>query len=214
MVSNRNWLGAASGAVLLMAATGAARGETAPYPRMAPPSQYMMESSAEIALARSAAVPSISNDAGVMVLGAHGFETVAKGTNGFVCIVERAWDKAFSDPEFWNPKMRGPVCMNAAAVSTVLPIFIERAQWALSGLSKDQMEANSKTSSTSNMSPADGAMSYMMAKDQYLSDSDGQWYPHVMFFGPHADPGAWGANLKGSPLLGDPTSSPFTLFFI
>jgi len=174
----------------------------------------MMDRSAEIVLARSAAAPSISNDAGVMVLGAHGFETAAKGTNGFVCIVERAWDKAFSDAEFWNPKMRGPVCMNAAAVSTVLPIFIERAQWALSGLSKDQMEANSKTSSTSNMSPADGAMSYMMAKDQYLSDSDGQWYPHVMFFGPHADPGAWGANLKGSPLLGDPTSSPFTLFFI
>lgn len=174
----------------------------------------MMDRSAEIVLARSAAAPSISNDAGVMVLGAHGFETAANGTNGFVCIVERAWDKAFSDPEFWNPKMRGPVCMNAAAISTVLPIFIERAQWALSGLSKDQMEANSKKSSTANMPPAAGAMSYMMAKDQYLSDSDGQWYPHVMFFGLHADPTAWGANLKGSPVLGDPTSSPFTLFFI
>jgi hypothetical protein len=54
----------------------------------------------------------------------------------------------------------------------------------------------------------------MMAKDQYLSDSDGQWYPHVMFFGLRADPSAWGANLKGSPVLADPTSSPFTLFFI
>jgi hypothetical protein len=35
-----------------------------------------------------------------------------------------------------------------------------------------------------------------------------------MFFGPHTDPSAWGANLKGSPVLGDATSSPFTLFFI
>jgi hypothetical protein len=174
----------------------------------------MMDRSAEIALVRSAAPASISNDAGVMVLGAHGFEIAAKGTNGFVCIVERAWDKAFSDPEFWNPKMRGPVCMNGAAVSTVLPILIQRTQWALSGLSKDQMEANFEASSTAHIPPAPGAMSYMMSKDQYLSDSDGQWYPHVMFFGPHADPSAWGANLKGSPVLGDPTSKPFTLFFI
>jgi hypothetical protein len=212
------WKGAAAGLVLLMAAAGMAQAaDTAapsPYSRMAPHEQYMMDRAQEIALARSAAVPAVSDEAGVMVLGPHGFETAAQGRNGFVCIVERAWDKPFGDPEFWSPKMRGPVCLNAAAVRTVLPIFVERAQWALSGLSMDEMKARTAKSTAANTPPESGAMSYMLSKQQYLSDSGGQWYPHVMFFAPHTDPSTWGANMKGSPVYADPTSSPFTLFFI
>ncbi|HLW76455.1 MAG TPA: hypothetical protein VKS01_05705 [Bryobacteraceae bacterium] len=41
-----------------------------------------------IALARSAAPAAISQDAGVMLLGRHGYETAIRGKNGFVCIVE------------------------------------------------------------------------------------------------------------------------------
>jgi hypothetical protein len=210
----RKWLswGSVGSVLLLMTSTECA--ESADYPAMASPGLYMMDRAAEIALARSAAPSSISDAAGVMVLGAHGFETAANGKNGFVCIVERAWDKGFGDPEFWNPKMRGPVCMNEPAVRTVLPIFLERAQWALAGVSKAQMEAKSATSNVAKMTPAAGAMSFMMAKGQYLSDDGGHWYPHVMFFSPHVEPGAWGANLKGSPVLADPTSGPFTLFFV
>ena len=55
----------------------------APYPRMAPLDQYLMERNAEVALARSAAPESISRDAEVMVLGQHGYETAVKGKNGF-----------------------------------------------------------------------------------------------------------------------------------
>ena len=40
-----------------------------PYPSMAPIEKYLMDRDAEIALARSAAPPSISRDATVMVLG-------------------------------------------------------------------------------------------------------------------------------------------------
>ena len=212
MIRNRHSWSSVGGAFLLMASTGFA--QSADYPAMASPDHYLMDHATEIAFARSAAPPSISDGASVMVLGAHGFESATNGTNGFVCIVERAWDKAFSDSEFWNPKMRGPVCMNEPAVRTVLPILLERARWALAGLSKDQMEAQTRTSSIAKMTPAAGAMSFMMAKDQYLSDDGGHWYPHVMFFSPHTDPSAWGANLKGSPIVGDPTSSPFTMFFI
>lgn len=61
-----------------------------PYPKMAPIGQYLMDRTAEIALARSAAPESISRGAEVLVLGRHGFETAAKGKNGFVCIVERS----------------------------------------------------------------------------------------------------------------------------
>src|SRR5580658_4335703 len=63
----------------------------APYPSMAPLDQYLIERSAEIALARSAAPDSISQDAEVLFLGRHGYETAVKGKNGFVCMVERSW---------------------------------------------------------------------------------------------------------------------------
>src|SRR5579864_1667641 len=91
------------------------------YPTMAPLDQYLMERNAEIALARSAAPPSISQDADVMVLGRHGYETAVKGKNGFVCIVERAWTSPSDEPGFWNPKQRGPICFNPPAVRSYLP---------------------------------------------------------------------------------------------
>ncbi len=194
---------------------GAAHGAPSQYSNMAQRDQYLVANRLEeIALARSAAPPSISDNAGVMVLGARGFEAVVKGTNGFVCLVERAWDKPFDDPEFWNPRARAPICLNAAAVRTVLPTFLERAEWVLSGLSKNEMERRSKTSSNATMTPAASAMSFMMSKQQFLSDVDGRWYPHVMFFSPRTAPNEWGANLKGSPVLGSVDSSPVTLFFI
>jgi hypothetical protein len=72
-----------------------------PYPSMAPVDEYLMEDrNSEIALARSAAPESISRDAEVMVLGRHGYETAIKGTNGFVCMVERSWTAPIDDPGF------------------------------------------------------------------------------------------------------------------
>ena len=77
--------------VLGMASQVMAQEAKAPYPKMAPIEQYLMaDQGAEIALARSATPESISRDAEVLVLGRHGFETAAKGKNGFVCIVERS----------------------------------------------------------------------------------------------------------------------------
>src|SRR6266404_7720537 len=90
-----------------------------PYPKMEPIEQYLMDRTAEIALARSAAPESISGDAEVLVLGRHGFETAVKGKNGFVCIVGRGWSSA-ADPDFWNPKVRVPICMNSPAARTYL----------------------------------------------------------------------------------------------
>ena len=83
------------------------------YAHMAPIDQYLMtDRNAEIAMARSAAPPSISADAEVLVLGRHGYEPAVKGKNGFVCLVERSWMSPFDFAQFWNPKMRGPICFN------------------------------------------------------------------------------------------------------
>src|SRR5579872_1263377 len=94
----------------------------ASYPNMAPLDQYLMtDRNAEITLARSAAPESISRDAKVLVLGKQGYETAVEGNNGWVCVVERGWMAPFDNREFWNPKIRGPVCFNPPAARSILP---------------------------------------------------------------------------------------------
>jgi hypothetical protein len=186
------------------------------FPSMAPVEQYRMASrSEEIALARSAAPASISGDADVLVLGERGYETAVKGKNGFVCLVERSWLASFHDPVFWNPRIRGPDCLNPAAVRSVLPVDLERTQWALAGVSKAEMIARTKSSVAARQMPASGSMGYMMSKQGHLSDADGHWHPHLMFFQPHTPMSAWGANLPGSPVLGsDSDPDEATLFYV
>jgi hypothetical protein len=176
-----------------------------PYPKMAPIDQYMMTPDAEIALARSAAPESLSRDAEVMVLGRHGYKTAVKGKNGFVCVVERSWTAGIDDPDFWNPKLRGPICFNPAAARSYLPQTIRKTQWILAGRSKAQMSEDLSAALDKKELPAPeaGAMCYMMSKQQYLGDSGGNWHPHLMFFLPPTDLIAWGAGLPGSPIIGD-----------
>ena len=105
---------------------------------MAPIDQYLMpDESSEIALARSAAPKSVSDEAEVLVLGRDGYKTAVKGKNGFVCLVERSWTAPSDDPDFWNPKIRSPICFNAPAVRTYLPITLMKTQLVLAGKSKD-----------------------------------------------------------------------------
>jgi hypothetical protein len=175
-----------------------------PYRSMAPVEQYMMtDRNSEIALARSAAPESISRDAEVLVLGAHGYETAVKGKNGFVCIVERSWTAGIDHPDFWNPKLRGPICFNPPAVRSYLPLTIKKTESILRGESKAQMFESIKAALDKKevQPPEPGAMCYMLSKDGYLSDHDGHWHPHLMFFVPQTDAVTWGADLPGSPIL-------------
>jgi hypothetical protein len=190
----------------------------APYPSMAPIEQYLMpDRNAEIALARSAAPESISRDAEVLVLGRHGYETAAKGKNGFVCLVERSWTAPIEDPNFWNPKLRGPICLNPPALRTYLPLTIKKTESVLAGQSKAQMVERIKAGLDKKELPPleSGAMSYMLSKDGYLSDQDGHWHPHLMYFVPQTDAAIWGANLPGSPILAtDDTPARLTIFLV
>jgi hypothetical protein len=192
--------------VVLLGAARQARAQAAktPYPSMAPLEQYLMaDRNAEIALARSAAPESVSHDAEVLVLGRHGYETAAKGKNGFVCIVERSWTAGIDDPNFWNPKLRGPLCLNPPAARTYLPLTIKKTEWILAGQSKAQMFDSIKAAFDKKELPTleSGAMSYMLSKQGYLDDQGGHWHPHLMFFVPQTDDLTWGANLPGSPIL-------------
>ena len=207
--------------LLVLAASVALAGAQATqaiYPAMAPAGQYMMASPAdEVALARSAAPPSIAGDAEVLTLGSHGYETAAQGKNGFVCMVWRAWTAGLNDAEFWNPKSRAPICLNPAAVRTVLPEYLERTRWVLAGVSKPDIIGRTKAAIAANRFtlPAPGAMAFMMSKQGFLGDEAGHWHPHLMFFVPHTDSIAWGADLAGSPVLAAQDSiEPTTTFFV
>jgi hypothetical protein len=206
--------------VFLLCAIGTACADDAKptYPAMAPIEQYRVASaSEEIALSRSAAPTSISGDASLLTLGDHGYETAVKGKNGFVCLVWRSWAAGFGDAEFWNPKLRAPICLNPAAVRTVLPGYLERTKWVLAGASRSDLMERTRAALAANayVLPEPGAMGFMLSKQGYLSDADGHWHPHLMFFIAHADPAAWGANLSDSPIFasrGDP--EPVTIFFV
>ena len=189
-----------------------------PYPNMAPIEQYMMaDRNSEIALARSAAPESISRDAEVLVLGKHGYETAVKGKNGFVCIVERSWAAGIEDPDFWNPKLRGPICFNPMAVRAYLPLTIKKTELILRGESKAQMFESVKAALDKKEvpPPEPGAMCYMLSKDGFLSDHDGHWHPHLMFFVPQTDAATWGADLPGSPIFaGKDVEDRLTVFLV
>ena len=204
--------------MLGVAGQGRAQDAKAPYPSMAPLDQYLMERNAEMALARSAAPESISRDAEVMVLGRHGYETAAKGKNGFVCMVQRSWTAGIDDPDFWNPKLRAAICFNPPAARTYLPNTIKRTELILAGRSKAQMFEGIKVAFDNKELPAleSGAMCFMMSKQSYLSDRDPHWHPHLMFFVSLMDPAVWGTGLPGSPvILGvEDTPDRMTVFWI
>jgi hypothetical protein len=173
-----------------------------PYPTsMAGIEQYLMDRDAEIALARSAAPPAISNDATVLVLGRNGYETAVEGKNGFVCNVDRSWmDQFENSPEFWNPRRRGPVCYNPPAARTVLPILLIRTRLALAGKSKAEMNEGMKAAIEKGELPAlePGGMAYMLSKQGFLNSKCGNCSPHLMFYVPVKDAHTWGAGALSS----------------
>jgi hypothetical protein len=181
-----------------------AQAQKAPYPAMAPLDQYLMpDQDAEITLARSAAPRSISEGAEVLVLGRDGYKTALKGRNGFVCVVERSWGAGTDVPDFWNPKVRAPICFNPPAARTFLPIFLMKTKLVLAGKSKPEIVQATASAFDKKELPElePGAMCYMMSKQQYLNDDAKSWHPHLMFFVPGDAGKSWGANLPGSPVM-------------
>ncbi len=99
--------------VILPGATSEVRAqvEKAPYPAMALLNQYLMpDEDSEIAVARRAASGSISDGAEVLV---------------------RSWGAATNAPEFWNPKVMAPICVNPPAARTYLPTVLMKATLVL-----------------------------------------------------------------------------------
>ncbi len=178
--------------------------QAAPYSAAAPLDQYFMPAKAsEIELARSAAPASIADGAEVLVLTQGGYMTAVKGGNGFVCLVERSWGKTTDDPEFWNPKVRAPLCVNGPAARTYLPIVFAKTRMVIAGKSRTEIARALQSAWERKEMPAlePNAMCYMMSKQQYLSDDDMAWHPHIMWFVTGDAAKSWEANLPGVPVI-------------
>jgi hypothetical protein len=205
--------------VFVAAARKQARGQARQpaYPAMAPKNQYLMpDKDSEIALARSAAPASISGGAEVQVLGPDGYTIAATGGNGFVCLVERGFAAATDDPVFWNPNIRGAICVNAPAARSYLPAVQLKARLALQGKSKAEIAEEVKSAMDSKQLPAlePNAMSYMMSKQQYLDDKAKNWHPHIMLFVAGDQTKSWGADRPDSPVMaGYDSDDRMTTFF-
>lgn len=126
---------------------------------------------------------------------------------------------AFDSPEFWNPKLRGPLCFNPPAVRSILPLTFKRTDLVLAWLSKAQIIDGIKAFDKKELLPLEpGAMTYMMSSQGYLADDGGHWVPHLMFYVPLTDDKTWGADLPNSPVLLSPqfhgAPEPITVFMI
>jgi hypothetical protein len=154
------------------------------YPRMEPLTAYLMPKNAEIALARSAAPASISKDATVLVLGHHGYVTAVKGTNGFVCMVERGWATAIDFSLVYDPHLRGVDCLNPPAARSILPVEMKMTDMVLAGRSQASIAAAiSADFKDGQLPPVEpGAAGIMMSKGSYIINQPPHNFPHVMFF--------------------------------
>jgi hypothetical protein len=174
---------------------------------------------AEVALARSAAPKNVSDAATVLVLTRSGYVEAARGTNGFTCLVLRSFAGAFTDPTFWNARVRAPNCMNPPASRTVLAEMKKRAEWILAGVDTSEIAKRTKAAYASHEMPlpAEGSMTYMLSPLQHLGDTKPHWMPHVMFFytARSTPPALFGAGGMSSPIIdgsqGDPSSPVLTL---
>ena len=190
--------------VTLLSMTASTRAQDErPYPKMLPLAQYLMDRDAGIALARSAAPEGISKDATVLVLTSKGWETAVKGTNGFVCMAGPSWTASIDFYDVWSPKQKGAICLNPAAVRSILPIYYKLTQMTLAGVYsvKERIAGIQEAYAKKEIPPLEpGAMSYMMSKDAYLSHL-GHTHNlcHVMFFLP-TKAGELGESDRNSPI--------------
>jgi hypothetical protein len=197
-----------------------ARAQGSKYPVL---ERYFMPRDSEIALARTAAPPSISDHATIKVLTASGFTIARQGVNGNVCMVMRGFSApTYTPAQFRNlvydPTVLAPICFTAPAVQTVMPYYEMRTNLAIEGKTPDQIAAALEAAYANGTLPHRDAatFAYMWSAHQHLGPGVGAWRPHVMIFAPNYANPSVGGNVFGSPFpqVTDDAGTPFTVVVI
>lgn len=134
----------------------------------------------EIALARSAAPPVVSDSAEIWVLGDRGYEKAVRGTNGYGCIVQRGM----------NGQSIIPRCDDPSGVETLFPIYQMIETMRTDGRTYgDFRRALANAYATGKLqAPKHGGFSYMYSGDGFFATNTGQridFTPHVMVYWPN-----------------------------
>ncbi len=161
----------------------------------------------EIALARSAAPPSVSDSATIWVLGDTSYAVAVRGSNGNACFVGRDWMDSIT-----------PECFDSEGAATVLQM--ERMHVELLHRGRSERQAQQAIGDALREGrlrpPRRPALCYMMSPNQWLITEqrhvEGHWHPHLMVFYPYltsADVGlgAGGSDNAGLLWEGTPWSS-------
>jgi hypothetical protein len=207
-------------AALATLAAAAPAQSTKHYP---PITEYLMDRTAEIALARSAAPENVSAHATIKVLTKTGFEVAQQGDNGNVCMVMRAFSApTYTPAQFrdivYDPKINAPICFTAPAARTAMPYYELRTKLAIAGKSPDQIAEALQAAYVRGELPRRDAVTfaYMWSAHQHLGSGIDAWHPHVMIFAPFYENAMVGGNAFGSPLpqVSDDAGTPFTVVVI
>lgn len=207
-------------ATLAMAPTMTAVAQPSKYP---PISDYIMETSAEIALAKSAAPANISDRATIKVLKTSGFEVAQQGDNGNVCLVMRGFSApTYTPAQFrdlvFDPTIHAPICFTAPAARTALPYYELRTTLALDGKTPAQIAVALQEAYVTGKLPRREAVTfaYMWSAHQHLGSGIDAWHPHLMIFAPYFENSMVGGNAFGSllPQVSDDAGTPFTVVVV
>jgi hypothetical protein len=212
-------------AVLAAVSAGTADAQSAgarsgTYP---PLDAYLMARDAEITLAQSAAPANISGKATIKVLTKSGFQAVREGSNGFVCMVMRAWSAPTYTPAplrdlVYEPTVRAPICFDPEAARAVMPYYELRSRLGMEGRTPDQIADGVEAALASGALPKRDAVTfaYMWSADQHLGPGVGHWHPHMMVFAPYYRNAMLGDNdfAKPLPFVSDDGGTPFAVIVI
>jgi len=192
-------------------------------PRYPPISAYLMDRAAEIALARSAAPPTVSARATVKVLTPAGYVVADQGSNGSVCLVLRGFTAPTYTPvQFrgivYDPKIHAPICFTPAAVQDVLPYYELRTALAMEGRPPDAITTGIEAAYAQGRLPHRDRVTfaYMWSAHQHLGPGIDAWRPHMMVFAPYYTNEMLGGNPFGGPApqLSDDAGTPFSVVVI
>lgn len=183
---------------------------------------YMMPRADEIALAHSAAPPSISDRATIKVLTRSGYEIASQGDNGFVCIVMRGWSAVAFTPAdshhlAYDTTIQAPICYDPVGSRTMLLVEEMRAQLGLQGMEPDAIPGELAMAYALGKLPKIDSVSfaYMWSAGQNVG-ADGKWHPHMMIYAPYYKSSMLGGFRpdSGLPAVAANDGTPFALVVV
>jgi len=145
-----------------------------------PGPRLILPAAEEIALARSAAPPSVTKEARVWIFTPGKYVVADSGTSTVQCYVGRGWPRALE-----------PHCFDEEGARTIMPIEMRQSEMLHQGIPPDSVRRAIAAGVASGdfRLPQRPAMSWMQSAAQVLYDDDGSlagaWRPHIMIYYPY-----------------------------